>query len=205
HHDDHRAQLFGGQPLDPAQPYRFGYQDRVLAVYACRKEALVRRLVLLQEACLGEDPRQPAKLARVLVHLARGLALPAVQLLLQGANLAVALQQLAEPRRANHFELALPVEQALGLDLQPLRDALGAAHGPRAATAAPSALRACLAPEPLQLDPDGSSPFLDLEVLRHVLERDLGVVPHAPGVRELFPDIGQPLAGVRGREALLEL
>ena len=86
-----------------------------------------------------------------------------------------------------------------------MRNALRAAHGSGAATAAAASLRPRLAPKPLQLDPDGPSPFLDLEVLPHVLDRDLGVVPHSAGVRELFSDVGQPLAGVGGREALLEL
>ena len=73
-----------------------------------------------EKARLGQDLAEPAQLARVLVHLAAHLALPALELLLESADLAVLLKQLTETGRAHHLQLSLTLEKALGLDLEAL-------------------------------------------------------------------------------------
>src|SRR5437868_2549774 len=204
-HDHHAAQLFRREPLEPTEPDSFRHQDRVLAVHAGCEQALVGGLVLLEEAGLVKDPRQTPQLARVLIHLAGDLALAFVQLLLQGADLAVFLQELAESWRADHLKLALALEQALGLDLESLRHPARVARRPVPAPPAPPSLGAGLAAQALELDPDRAPAVLDLEVLRDVLDRDLRVVPHSFAVRELLADVGEPLPGVGRGQPLLKL
>src|SRR4029077_5185774 len=123
-----------------------------LAVDARGEQALVGRLVVGEEPALGQDPREPSQLPRVLVHLTCDLTLPALQLLLQRANLAVPVQQVAETRRAHDLELALPPQQALGLDPEPVHDARGGRRRARPAT--PALPAPGLAPQPPQLDAD---------------------------------------------------
>jgi hypothetical protein len=76
-----------------------------------------------EEARLSQDLAEAAELAGVLVHLPADLALSTVELLLQGADLAVFLKQLPKARRAHQFQLPLPLQQALRLDLESLDDA----------------------------------------------------------------------------------
>ena len=71
--------------------------------------------------------------------------------------------------------------------------------------AAPSPLSPRLAPEAFELDPDRASAILELEVLRDVFDRHVGVVPHLADVRELHSNVGQTfLRRLRG-QAFLEL
>src|SRR5207244_2357975 len=134
--------------------------------------------------------RQPAQLARILVHLAPDLALAPLQLLLQGANLAVPLQELPKAGRANDFELALALQQRFCLDLETLGEAPRMAQRTRRPATASSALGARLAPQPFELDPDRAPPILQLEVLRDVFDRHLAAVPHPPDVGQLLAHVG---------------
>ena len=138
-HHQHRTQLFHREALEPARPHRLCDQDRVLAVHAGCEKALVSGTVRGQKAGFGEDPAQAPELARVLVHLPAEVSLPALELFLEGADLAVALQVLAKVWRAHDLELPLPLEQASGLHLEALHQLGGATHRPRSMTSAPPA------------------------------------------------------------------
>src|SRR5438093_1687918 len=203
-HHNHGAELLGGQALEPAQGDGLGDQDRVLPVHARGEQAFVGRLVALEEAGLLQDLLQAPELARVLVHLPRGLVPAAVELLLQAADLAVLLQQLAEARRAHDLELALALEQALGLHLQALREAARVSHRPRLPASPMSPLGPGLAAQALELDPDRSPPLLALEVLGHVLHRDLAAIPPPASVAQLVADVGKARLPLARPEPLLE-
>src|SRR5205823_3388743 len=163
-HHEHRAQLLGRESLEPSGPHRLGDEDRVLAVHTRREQALVGGLVVVEESGLGEDPAEPAQLARVLVHLPTELVLALVELTLQRSDLAVSLQVLAKSRRAHDLELALAFQQALGFDLELLHDLFRAAH--RSAVSAAATTTSCLprrtrvAPQALQLDTDRTPALL---------------------------------------------
>ena len=174
-HHGHRAQLFGGQAFEPAQPDGLGDQDRVLAVHPRGQQTFVGGLVLGQEAGLGEHLADAAQLARVLVHLLAGLPLPGLELALQLADLPVVAQVLAEARAADDLQFALALEQALGLYLQVLEVAPGHAQRARPPPPPPPALGPRLPAQPAHLDPDRPPAVLDLVVLGHV--RDRALVP----------------------------
>ena len=79
-------------------------------------------------------------------------------------------------------------------------------HRPAASSAAPAPpLGTRLASEAPELDPDRAAAILDLEVLRHVVDRHLGVVPHPPHVLETLSHVGEPFIRLGGGEPFLEL
>src|SRR5205814_7475324 len=167
---------------------------------------LVGRLVLQQEAGLRQHRADPAQLARVFVHLAGDLALALLQLLLQVADLAVLLQQLAKARRADDLQLALALHKALGLDLQAVREALRAALRPRlSAPSTASLMTPSLAPHPPELDANRPPAVFKLEVLGHVVDRHVGVVPHAADVGQPLTDAAESLIRLVRGEPLLAL
>jgi len=79
------------------------------------------------------------------------------------------------------------------------------ALGPRAPTAPAAALSARFTPKPTHLDPDRAQPVVELVVLRHVLERDVGLIPHAPDVVEPRTHVVQPLSRLIRGQPFLEL